>query len=242
MRLTVTVGELATKDIVSVCRAEDGSMHIKVSNRLYKATYQRTSAGYFLLSSTYPKDKYVPMYEALNSIDTEIERRCIELSEAEFRIDYAPVLIDEGQTIKVGQSNSLTIYITVEDFEHRALFHYIGNTLKFVRSTYPPEYGMTISAIIKRNFPKIREVMVEKGMIADENTSQKQQGKLYKEGFSSTMTETGKEERKKVDDTILAVFRELESKDYSNLEIQSMLMESVFEIALQHRKQQQTLN
>ena len=242
MRLTVSVGELSTKDIVSVCRAEDGSMHIKVSNRLYKATYQRTSAGYFLLSSTYPKDKYAAMYAALNSIDTEIERRCIELSEAEFRIDYLPVLIDEGQTIKVGQSNSLTIYITVEDFEHRALFNYLGDKVQFVRSTYPPEYGATISAIIKRNIAKIREVMVENGMIEGDNTSGRRQGKLYKEGFSSTMTETGKEERKKVDDTVQAIFLELESKEYSNLEIQSMLMESVFEVALQHRKKYQPTN
>lgn len=235
MRIGVTVGELSTKDIVSLRRAEDGSINIVVSNRLYKAVYQRTPNGNFLLSSSYPDSNFRKMSEALGEIETEIERRCIELSEAELRIDYKPVRVDNGQRITVGQSNSLTIYISIENFEHRALFHYDGNIVHFVRSNYPPEEGTQLTAIIKRNFNAIVEVMEENNMI--EPTKRRKDGKtkLFKESFSSSMTETGKRERKHVDDVVASLFEDLDSKDYSNLEIQAMIMQSVFETALAYR-------
>ena len=236
MRVSVTVGELDTKDIVSLRKCEDGSINIIVQNRLYKATFQRTQNGNFLLNSTYPKDLYVRMIDSLSSIETEIERRCIEISESELRIDYKPVLIDEGQRISVGQSNSMTIYILVEGYEHRALFHYDGQKVRYVRSSYPPEDGSKISKIISRDFPKILAVMEESGMIQPrQGKSSKTNSRLYQESFSSCMTESGKEERQKVDKVIEGLFKELDSKEYSNLEIQSMLMESVFEVALQYR-------
>lgn len=235
MRLGITVGELETHDIVSLRKGEDGSITIVVNNNLYKATYQRTPNGNFLLNSTYPKAEYSRMARALNSIETEIERRCIELSEAELRIDYKPVRIDEGQRISVGQSNSMTIYISVENYVHRALFHYDGKKVKFIRSTYPPEEGSKISEIIKRNFPKIVEVMEQYNMIEPKATKSNMGTRLYTESFSSCMTESGKREREKVDNLVEKLFNELDSKEYSNLEIQSMLMESVFETALRYR-------
>lgn len=236
MRLNITVGELETHDLVSIRKCEDGAINIVVANRQYKAIFQRTQNGNFLLDSTYPTEQYTQMARALQGIETEIERRCIELSEAELRIDYKPVCIDEGQRITVGQSNSMTIYIVVESYEHRALFHYDGQKVKFIRSSYPPEDGMKISKLIKRNFPKIVEVMEQYNMIeASTGIKAKSKTRLFKEGFASTMTETGKEERRRVDDLISGVFEELDGKEYSNLEIQSMLMESVFETALQYR-------
>lgn len=239
MRIGVTVGELSTKDIVSLRRTEDGSINIVVSNRLYKAVYQRTPNGNFLLSSTYPENKFRQMSEALAEIGTEIERRCIELSEAELRIDYKPVCIDNQQRITVGQSNSLTIYISVENFEHRALFHYNGQKVQFIRSNYPPEQGSMLTELITRNFSKIVEVMEENNMIEPSKRKKDSKAKLFKESFSSSMTETGKRERQRVDDIITSLFQELDEKEYSNLEIQAMIMQSVFETALKYRTQRQ---
>jgi len=238
VRLSINVGELPSHDMVNLRRCEDGSINIIVYNRLYKATYQRTQNGNFLISSTYPKERYTEMAQALESIETEIERRCIELSEAELRIDYKPVLIDEGQKITVGQSNSLMIYIVVESYDHRALFHFDGKKVKYIKSSYPPEEGSKISTLIQRNFDKIYEVMEEYNMVEPRKVlnQKKRKNKLYNEGFASTMTESGREERQKIDSLIENIFQELDEKEYSNLEIQSMLMESVFEIALQYRR------
>ena len=130
------------------------------------------------------------------------------------------------------------IYIVVESYDHRALFHYDGKKVRYIKSSYPPEEGSKISALIARNFEKIYEVMEKYNMVEARNKgTHKTKGTgLYKEGFASTMTETGKEERQKVDNAINEIFKELDSKEYSNLEIQSMRMESVFETALQYRR------
>jgi hypothetical protein len=234
MRLNVTVGDIGG-NLVSVRRCEDGNINIIVSQQNYKAIYQRTQTGLLQLHSTYPREVYTTMYNALLDNLVEIDRRCIELSEAELRIPYHAVTTDNGNKISVGQSNSLIVYIVLENYEYRAIFNFNGSKVQFIRSTYPPEDGVMLTEIVKRNMPQILKVMERYNMIERTDAGANNTHRLYKERFSSTMTETGKEERTHVDKVLTNLFEDLDNRGYSNLEIQSMLLESVFEIALQFR-------
>lgn len=234
MRLGLTVGEIAG-NVVTVRRCEDGNINIIVTYRNFKAIYQRTQNGLLQLNSTYPVERYAEMYSALMNNLIEIDRRCIELSEAELRVPYHEVVTDNGNKISVGQSNSMIIYITLENHECRAIFTFNGERVQFIRSSYPSEDGVMLSDIVKRNMPKILNVMERCNMIERTDVDTGASNRLYKERFTTTMTETGREERKHVDKVINNLFEDLDRRGYSNLEVQTMLMESVFETSLGYR-------
>lgn len=234
MRLNVTVGDIQG-NLVSVRRCEDGNINIIVTYQNYKAIYQRTQSGLLQLHSTYPKEVYAVMYNALMNNLVEIDRRCIELSEAELRIPYHVVTVDNGNKVSVGQSNSLIVYISLENYEYRAIFTFNGTKVQFIRSSYPPEDTVMLTEIVKRNMPQILQIMERYNMIERNDTDSNNKHRLYKERFTTTMTETGKEERNHADKVMANLFEDLDNRGYSNLEIQSMLMECVFETALQFR-------
>lgn len=238
----MSVGTLLDKYKVGVRRCEDGSINIIVSdnNTGCRAVFQRIQTGVCLLNSTFADDVYREVYKALELNLTYIDRRCIELTEAEMRIPYVMVCKEDGNIVSVGQSNSLAIYIVVENSECRAIFQYSTDNIKFIRSTYTAEQGEHIRNIVKHNLKAIMQVMEERNMV--ENKSKRQGEGLYTDGFVSKMTELGKRERERVDTTIETIFRELDKKGYSNLEVQSMLLEAVFEVSLNQRIKNQNQN
>lgn len=234
MRLSISVGTLLGRYKVGIRKCEDGSINILVNDSTCSAVFMRVQSGLCMLESNFNDSAYREILGALEANLVYIDRRCIELTEAEMRIPYTMVCKEDGNVISVGQSNNLVIYIVIENTRCKAIFQYTSDSIKYIRSTYPADQTEHIRNLILHNIKEILQVMCNKGMIDKDKSTNINKG-LYMDGFASKMTEVGKVERTRVDKAIEAIFADLDMKGYSNLEVQSMLLESVFEISLRHR-------
>jgi hypothetical protein len=233
LQLRVIVGTIDGRE-VSIRRSTDGSIIVHIKDDKCEATYQRIQQGLLLINSTFTAELNKQLYNSLMMNLKEIDRRSIEMSEAELRVAYKVVTKVEGYTIQVGQSNSLIIFIVVEKSGKRALLQYASKTVTFISTTFTKEENAKIRDIIASNMLLIVESMHKYNMLPNKDKAPH----LYATDGStldSGMTATGVKERAKVDRHISSIFNALEQSGYSNLEIQALLMESVLEIAMQSR-------
>lgn len=231
--MSIVVGNI-DDDLVRIRKTTDGSTIVSVERGTYFAEYQRTQRGLLMISSTYPRSEYDALYNKLNANLKEIDRKSIEMTEAEMRINYIDVVHVDGFTIKVGQSNSLRVFITVEHGVRRALLTMDRSSISFISSAFDKEDNKYVRELVCKYIAKIKAVMEENDMMP----SRKQNAPhLYNpdDGELAGMSEVGLQERNRVDKQIRNLFNSMESRGYSNLEIQSMMMESVLETAMQAR-------
>lgn len=227
-----TIGTIE-KSLVKLCR-KDNTFFVLVEDRQYTATYQQTDDGNLtLLKNTYPLEMIDKITKALTENMKEIKRNSIEMLEATWRVPYIDVLIDQGYAIMVGQSNSMTIYIKVQKDKNCARLQYADRIIKFTQSNFTQEESLKVREIVVHNMKAIVAVMVRANMV---ERKQKKENRLYV-GDSTTpvLTEEGKKINDYIDKILANVFEELDARGFSNLEIQYMLMESVFENSIKHR-------
>lgn len=231
LQMSIVVGTIG-KNVVRIRRTTDGSIIVRIEREGCFAEYQRTQKGLLMINSTYPRNEYDTLYNDLMSNLMTIDRKSIEMTEAEMRVDYIKVLQTEGFLLSVGQSNSLSVFITVERDAQRALLLFSDGKISFISSAFTKDKNKYIRELVTRNVDKILQTMEENDMSLNKKTTTPH---LYSSDGSSGMSEVGMQERVRVDRQINTLFRHMESKGYSNLEIQSMLMESVLETAMQAR-------
>lgn len=234
LQLRVIVGTIDGRE-VSIRRSTDGSIIVHIKDDKCEASYQRIQQGLLLINSTFTAEMNKQLYSSLMMNLKEIDRRSIEMSEAELRVAYKVVTKVEGYTIQVGQSNSLIIFIVVEKSGKRALLQYASKTVTFISTTFTKEENAKIRNIIAANMLLIVESMRKYNMLPNKDNTTPHLYATDGSMLDSGMTATGVKERAKVDRHISSIFNALEQSGYSNLEIQALLMESVLEIAMQSR-------
>lgn len=234
LQMSIVVGKIGN-NVVSIRRTSDGSIIVKIECAEHVAEYQRTQKGLLMISSNYPRSAYEKLYADLMANLKEIDRKSIEMTEAEMRIAYIEVLRTEGFLVSIGQSNSLSIFITVERDAKRALLMFADAKISFVNSSFTKDENKYIRTLITQNVEFLLSKMEENDMIPNRKTDAPHLYNPDGGDLNSGMSEVGVKERVRVDRQINSMFRNMESKGYSNLEIQSMLMESVLETAMQAR-------
>lgn len=235
LQLRIVVGTI-DGNTVSIRRSADGSLIVHVTDGHCEADYQRVQQGLLAMSSTYPSTRSDTLYNSLMQNLKEIDRRSLEMSEAEMRIAYRTILKADGYTVQIGQSNSLQVFISVEKNGMRALLQYSPKAVTFISTSFDKEENTRVRTLVANNMLQIVTAMRKYNMLPSTTKSKAQ--RLYEtdeNNFETGMTEVGLRERAKVDRQVSSVFRTLESAGFSNLEIQAMLMESVLEIAMQSR-------
>lgn len=234
LQLRITVGVI-DGNTVSIRRSADGSLIVHLTDSRHEADYQRTQQGLTLLTSTYSAERNDALYRSLMQNLKEIDRRSLEMTEAEMRVAYKPVLRVEGYNIQIGQSNSLVIFIAIEKQGKRALLQYTTKAVTFVSSSFTKEENGYVRTLVANNMLQIVTAMRKYNMIPSTKTKAQRLYETDENNFETGMTEVGLREKAKVDRQVTSVFKSLESAGFSNLEIQAMLMESVLEIAMQSR-------
>lgn len=234
LQMSIVVGTIGN-NIVRIRRTSDGSIIVRIERENCCAEYQRTQKGLLMINSTYPRNEYETIYKDLMANLMTIDRKSIEMTEAEMRVDYVEVLRIEGFVLSVGQSNSLCVFITVERDGRRALLQYADGRISFISSAFTKENNKYIRTLVTQHAENILKTMEENDMIPNKKGDTPHLYNPDGGDLNSGMSEVGVQERVRVDRQINSMFRSMESKGYSNLEIQSMLMESVLETAMQAR-------